>query len=198
MTRSESPSLGDPSPDDPSLAADESQAPPPPQDSAGELGRLQAEVSELKDAWLRAKAETDNARKIAQADVAKAHKYAAEKFAEDMLPVKDALEQTLAAADVSVDTLKAGAELTLRALQAAFAVIDSANGVGSPLDVRDWTFLSTDLTVHLHRTPVGPWTGIVAETSIGPDGVGTCSAVLHDSYGAFGRSAQILLVRPRA
>lgn len=84
------------------------------------------------------------------------------------------------------------------ALQAAFAVIDSANGVGSPLDVRDWTFLSTDLTVHLHRTPVGPWTGIVAETSIGPDGVGTCSAVLHDTDGAFGRSAQILLVRPRA
>lgn len=83
------------------------------------------------------------------------------------------------------------------ALQAAFAVIDSANGVGAPLDVRDFTFLNTDLTVHLHRAPVGPWTGIAAETSIGPDGVGTCSAVLHDSHGAFGRSAQILMVRPR-
>ncbi|UZJ26306.1 thioesterase family protein [Rhodococcus antarcticus] len=82
-------------------------------------------------------------------------------------------------------------------LQAAFAVIDSANGVGAPLDVREFTFLNTDLTVHLHRAPVGPWTGIAAETSIGPDGVGTCSAVLHDSHGAFGRSAQILLVRPR-
>ena len=67
----------------------------------------------------------------------------------------------------------------------------------SALDVREFTFLNTDLTVHLHRAPVGPWTGIAAETSIGPDGVGTCSAVLHDSHGAFGRSAQILMVRPR-
>lgn len=89
----------------------------------------------------------------------------------------------------------AGEEPT--ALQAAFAVVDSANGVGAPLDVRDFTFLNTDLTVHLHRAPVGPWTGIAAETSIGPDGVGTCSAVLHDTRGPFGRSAQILLVRPR-
>lgn len=82
-------------------------------------------------------------------------------------------------------------------LVAAFAVIDSANGVGAPLDVRDWTFVNTDLTVHLHRAPAGPWTGIVAETSIGPDGVGTCSAVLHDELGPLGRSTQILIVRPR-
>ena len=85
-----------------------------------QLARVQAEVAELKDAWLRAKAETENARRIAQADVAKAHKYAIERFAEDLLPVKDALEQTLAARDVSLETLKSGAELTLKALQSAF------------------------------------------------------------------------------
>jgi molecular chaperone GrpE len=85
-----------------------------------QLARVQAEVAELKDAWLRAKAETENARRIAQADVAKAHKYAVERFAEDLLPVKDALEKSLAAGDVSLDTLKSGAELTLKALQAAF------------------------------------------------------------------------------
>ncbi|MEO8506255.1 MAG: nucleotide exchange factor GrpE, partial [Betaproteobacteria bacterium] len=50
-------------------------------DIGAQLARVQAEVAELKDAWLRAKAETDNARKIAQADVAKAHKYAIERFA---------------------------------------------------------------------------------------------------------------------
>jgi molecular chaperone GrpE len=85
-----------------------------------EFARVQAEVAELKDAWLRAKAETDNVRKIAQADVARAHKYAIEKFAEDLLPVKDALEKTLAAGDVTLDTLKSGAELTLKALRSAF------------------------------------------------------------------------------
>jgi molecular chaperone GrpE len=85
-----------------------------------QLARVESEVAELKDAWLRAKAETDNVRKQAQADVAKAHKYAVERFAEDLLPVKDALEQTLKAGDVSLETLRSGSELTLKALQSAF------------------------------------------------------------------------------
>lgn len=92
----------------------------PAADLAEQLARAQAEAAEFKDAWLRAKAETDNARKIAQADVAKAHKYAIERFAEDLLPVADALEKTLAAGDVTLDTLKAGADLTLKALRTAF------------------------------------------------------------------------------
>ena len=92
----------------------------PAADLAEQLARVQAEAAEYKDAWLRAKAETDNARKIAQADVAKAHKFAIERFAEDLLPVADALEKTLAAGDVTLDTLKAGADLTLKALRTAF------------------------------------------------------------------------------
>jgi len=105
-------------------------------DIATQLAKVEAEVSELKDAWLRAKAETDNVRKIAQADVAKAHKYAIERFAEDLLPVKDALEQTLAAGDVPLDTLKSGAELTLKALQSAFgrAQVVELNPVGEKFD----------------------------------------------------------------
>ena len=77
------------------------------EDIAAQLAKVETEVNQLKDAWLRAKAETDNVRKVAQADVAKAHKYAIERFAEDLLPVKDALEQTLSAGEVSLDTLKA-------------------------------------------------------------------------------------------
>ncbi|MEO8754085.1 MAG: nucleotide exchange factor GrpE, partial [Casimicrobiaceae bacterium] len=75
-------------------------------DVAAQLARAQAEAADMKDAWLRAKAETDNARKIAQADVAKAHKFAIEEFAEDLLPVKDALDETLTAGEVSLETLK--------------------------------------------------------------------------------------------
>ena len=105
-------------------------------DIATQLARVQSEVSELKDAWLRAKAETDNVRKIGQADVAKAHKYAIERFAEDLLPVKDALEKTLTAGEVSLDTLKSGAELTLKALQSAFdrAQVVELNPVGEKFD----------------------------------------------------------------
>ena len=86
----------------------------------------------MKDAWLRARAEVENVRRQGQADVARAHKYAIEKFAEDLLAVKDALEQTLAAdASVSAETLKAGADLTLKALNAAFgARADPGNRPG--------------------------------------------------------------------
>jgi molecular chaperone GrpE len=97
------------------------EAPAAEPSTADELAKAQAEIASLKDAFLRAKAETDNARKIAQADVAKAHKFAIETFAEDLLPVKDALEKALATPNQTVESLKAGAELTLKALQNALA-----------------------------------------------------------------------------
>jgi molecular chaperone GrpE len=90
-------------------------------DPAAELARTQAEVAELKDAWLRARADTENARKQAAVDVAKAHKFAIERFAEDLLPVKDSLEQSLGAANATPEQLRAGVELTLKQLAAVFA-----------------------------------------------------------------------------
>ena len=101
------------------------------------LRKAVAEAAEMKDAWMRARAETDNVRRQAQADVAKAHKYAIEKFAGDLLAVKDALEQTLVAeASVSAETLRAGAELTLKSLAAAFsrAGISEIDPVGQKFD----------------------------------------------------------------
>ena len=105
-------------------------------DIAARLIEAEAEVAELKDAFLRAKAETENVRKQAEANIAKAHKYAVERFALDMLPVKDALEQTLAAGDVPLETLKSGAALTLKALQASFdrAQVVELNPVGENYD----------------------------------------------------------------
>ena len=117
------------------MTAPESRSPTPPFDESAPgaapdaqaasqddpLERARAEAAEMKDAWLRARAEVENVRRQGPADVARASKYAIEKFAEDLLGVKDALEQTLAAdRTVSVDTLKSGAELTLKALDAAF------------------------------------------------------------------------------
>ena len=98
------------------------EAPPadPAPDVDALLRKAEEEVAGLKDAWLRARAELENVRKIAAADVAKAHRYAAEKFAGDLLPVKDALEQTLAAASASPEQLRAGVELTLKELRSAF------------------------------------------------------------------------------
>lgn len=85
------------------------------------MAKAQAEAAEYKDAWLRAKAETENVRRIGREDVAKAHKFAIEKFAEDLLPVKDALEKALATPTQTVEDIRTGTELTLKALGAAFA-----------------------------------------------------------------------------
>lgn len=84
------------------------------------LKEAEDEAAQLKDAWLRAKAETDNIRKQAQNDIAKAHKYAIEKFAQELLTVRDALELTLATPNATIEALKDGVELTLKNLNAAF------------------------------------------------------------------------------
>jgi molecular chaperone GrpE len=106
--------------------------------SAGNaLAKAVAEAAEMKDAWLRARAEVENVRRQGQVDVAKAHKYAIEKFAEDLLPVKDALEQALATDEtVSAQTLRAGSDLTLKALTSAFgrAAIREVDPVGEKFD----------------------------------------------------------------
>ena len=57
-----------------------------------QLVEAQNKLSEMQDAYLRAKAEADNTRRRAQEDIAKAHKFAIESFAESLLPVKDSLE----------------------------------------------------------------------------------------------------------
>jgi len=84
------------------------------------LKAAELKAAEHHDAWLRAKAETENLRRRAQEDVAKAHKFAAEKFAGELLAVKDSLEAALANDAQTVEDLKAGVELTLKQLVAAF------------------------------------------------------------------------------
>ncbi|HET9046472.1 MAG TPA: nucleotide exchange factor GrpE [Casimicrobiaceae bacterium] len=128
--------LAEGSPGTADRVAEPAAAGDPAPDLTDLLKKAETEVADLRDAFLRARAETDNVRKQAQADVARAHKYAVEKFAEDMLPVKDALEQTLAAENVSPETLKAGAELTLKALESALsrAQVVEINPVGEKFD----------------------------------------------------------------
>lgn len=93
-----------------------------------------------------------------------------------------------------VDLVKGEAATPLERL---FCVADIANGMGSRMDVRTWTFLNTDLTVHLHRLPVGDWFGIRAHTSYGPDGVGTSVGTLFDEAGPVAAIQQAQLVRRR-
>jgi len=113
-----------------------SEAAEPPPHLAALLKEAEDEAARLKDAWLRAKAETENVRKQAQNDLARAHKYAIERFAEELLPVRDALELSLATPNATTEALKDGVELTLKNLQAAFdrEKIVEINPVGEKYD----------------------------------------------------------------
>src|SRR5688500_13103329 len=71
-------------------------------DMEAQLSTAIDEVAKLKDALLRAAADSDNLRKRAVTDVANAHKYALEKFSSDLLAVKDSLEAALAVENASV------------------------------------------------------------------------------------------------
>ena len=85
-----------------------------------QLAAAETKAAEMHDAFLRAKADVENVRRRAQEDIAKAHKFAVENFAEALLPVKDSLEMALKLDTPSVDSLKEGVEMTLKQLVSAF------------------------------------------------------------------------------
>jgi molecular chaperone GrpE len=85
-----------------------------------ELDAALAKANEHYDLYVRAKADAENIRRRGQEEVAKAHKFAIESFAESLVPVIDSLEKALETKDAPVETVRAGVELTLRQLRAAF------------------------------------------------------------------------------
>lgn len=90
------------------------------------IAQLEAQLAEslggVRDAQLRAQAEIENIRRRTELDVEKAHKFALEKFANELLPVIDSLERALEVADKSNPELVAmieGIELTMKSLLGA-------------------------------------------------------------------------------
>lgn len=75
------------------------------------------------------------------------------------------------------------------------AAADFGNGISAPVSWTDgWIYINPDLTIHLHRRPVGEWVGLDAVTRLEPNGVGMAESALHDTRGRIGRSLQSLLV----
>lgn len=91
-----------------------------PADDATRLADAEAKATEWHDAYLRARAEMDNVRRRAQEDVAKAHKFAVEGFAESLLPVIDSLDAALRTEAADAAAMRSGVELTLKQLVGAF------------------------------------------------------------------------------
>jgi hypothetical protein len=91
--------------------------------------------------------------------------------------------------------LVAGEEPT--PLQRVLAAADSGNGVSATLDWSRYLFINVDLSVHLHRLPVGEWVCLDAITLPEPEGIGLADTALYDERGSLGRALQTLLVRSR-
>ncbi|WP_286877203.1 MULTISPECIES: nucleotide exchange factor GrpE [Pantoea] len=90
------------------------------------IAQLEAELTQaqggVREAQLRAQAEIENIRRRAEMDVEKAHKFALEKFANELLPVIDSLERALEVADkenTGLASMIEGIELTLKSLLGA-------------------------------------------------------------------------------
>lgn len=84
------------------------------------LKKAELDAAEHHDAWLRAKADVENVRKRAQADIASAHKYSIENFSTELLAVMDSLDAALTVENATVENFKNGMELTLKQLTAVF------------------------------------------------------------------------------
>jgi molecular chaperone GrpE len=105
-------------------------------DLAQSLKEAERKAAEHHDAWLRAKAEAENVRRRAQADVSNAHKYAVENFSTELLTVMDSLEAALAVENANVENFKNGMELTQKQLVAVFEKfnIKAIDPVGEKFD----------------------------------------------------------------
>jgi len=112
-----------------------------PASELDELETLRAENESLRDEFLRAKAEAENARKRAQTEITNARRFAVEGFAGELLNVRDSLDLARAVdlneGDSVVERVVEGLELTLRQLDSVFerfSVYEISPEVGDKLD----------------------------------------------------------------
>jgi len=121
-------------------ASPESEADQPSYDMLmRNLKNTQAQLDEQRDQVLRVQAELENVRRRAERDVQGAHKFALEKFVNELLPVKDSLELGEAASkaeNANLEGVREGMALTLKMMadvMAKFGVAE-VNPVGQPFD----------------------------------------------------------------
>ena len=113
--------------------SDQSSKPMTPEET---IVALETQIKEFQDQFLRSKAEVENARRRSMEDVAKAHKFAIESFAENLLPVLDSLNAALTDSGADSAKMKEGIELTLKQLVAALEKgrVLEINPVGEKFD----------------------------------------------------------------
>lgn len=104
-----------------------------------QLATLAAGYESAKEQALRAQADAQNARRRAEQDVEKAHKFGLEKMVNDLLPVVDNLERALSAIDAGNEAFTAvieGIQLTHKSFVDALArhQVIAVSPEGEPFD----------------------------------------------------------------
>lgn len=129
-------------------AAPDDSTPPPAESMELDVESLKSELEATRaqaaghlDQFLRAKAETENIRRRAETDVSSAHKFAIERFALEMLAVRDSLERAkgvdLQTGAAVLDKMLEGIDLTLRLMDnifQKFAVTEVTPAKGDKFD----------------------------------------------------------------
>lgn len=109
----------------------------PAQDLQAQLAAAESRAKECQDQYLRSLAEIDNVRKRAQRDIEAANRYGLERFAQELLPVKEGLDLAVEnAPKADRDSLAAGQLATQQLLSRAFERLGivELNPVGEPFD----------------------------------------------------------------
>lgn len=108
-----------------------------------QIANLEKQLAEVQqreqDNVLRARAEMENLRRRTEQDVEKAHKFALEKFVNELLPVIDSLDRALEVADkenADMASMVEGIELTLKSMLDVVRKfgVDVISDVNVPLD----------------------------------------------------------------
>lgn len=104
-----------------------------------EAQALAEQIGAYKDQAVRAQAEMQNIRRRAEMDVEKAHKFALEKFAKELLPVIDSMEKAIEAEKESgaeATPLREGVEMTLSMFLSGIKKfnLEQVDPVGQPFD----------------------------------------------------------------
>ena len=104
--------------------------------AAEELSAAKEKAEKNWELYVRAQAEIENVRRRAEKDLEGAHKFAIEKFASELLGVKDSLELALSSEANDVAQAREGTEITLKMLTQVMEKfnIDVVDPVGGEFD----------------------------------------------------------------
>lgn len=75
-------------------------------------------------------------------------------------------------------------------------IADLSNGNSTALDPRRWLFVNPDITLYMHRPPIGEWVGMTSAAHQHASGIGFADTAVFDQTGRIGRIGQAQVIEP--